>query len=171
MASLVWNLIFFAIALGILITIHEAGHYFMARWCGVKVYRFSIGFGPVIYKRQLKNGTEFALSALPLGGYVRMKGEVGDVLQDGAVPEGEREADRRRPGAALPPHSAPASPAASASAPASPSASASAPASPAAAAVKNAVNGEAAPNAAVPNQDRRRRACSRPVRELSRTRP
>ena len=158
MASLVWNLIFFAIALGILITIHEAGHYFMARWCGVKVYRFSIGFGPVIYKRQLKNGTEFALSALPLGGYVRMKGEVGDVLQDGAVPEGEREADRRRPGAALPPHSAPASPAASASAPASPSASASAPASPAAAAVKNAVNGEAAPNAAVPNQEARLKA-------------
>ncbi len=63
----------FLVALGVLIAVHEYGHYKLARWCGVKVLRFSIGFGRVVWRRQpTPGGTEFTLSALPLGGYVRM---------------------------------------------------------------------------------------------------
>ncbi len=60
--------------LGTLVLVHEAGHFVVARWSGVRVVRFSIGFGPVIWKRTL-GGTEYALSLLPLGGYVKMAGE------------------------------------------------------------------------------------------------
>jgi len=69
----VFTLLAFLVALGILITIHELGHYSVARWCGVRVLRFSVGFGRVIYKRQDRHGTEWALSMLPLGGYVKMQ--------------------------------------------------------------------------------------------------
>lgn len=66
----------FALALGILIVVHEFGHYLVARWCGVKVLRFSIGFGPVLWQRRLgRDATEWAVSALPLGGYVKMLDE------------------------------------------------------------------------------------------------
>ena len=58
------------VLLGILIAIHEFGHFIVGRMCKIHIYRFSIGMGPVIYKRLDKHGTEFALSALPLGGYV-----------------------------------------------------------------------------------------------------
>ena len=62
----------FLILLGVLVTIHEFGHFIVARMCKVHVQRFSIGLGPVFYKRFDKHGTEFALSAIPLGGYVSM---------------------------------------------------------------------------------------------------
>lgn len=66
----------FVLALSLLIAIHEYGHYRMAVACGVKVLRFSIGFGPVLLRwTSKKSGTEFALSALPLGGYVKMLDE------------------------------------------------------------------------------------------------
>ena len=58
------------VLLGVLIAIHEFGHFIVGRMCNIHIYRFSIGMGPVIYKKLDKNGTEFALSALPLGGYV-----------------------------------------------------------------------------------------------------
>lgn len=63
----------FAVAIGILVTFHEFGHYSVARWCGVRVLRFSVGFGPVLWRRADRNGTEWALSAIPLGGYVKMQ--------------------------------------------------------------------------------------------------
>lgn len=66
------TLLAFALALGLLITFHELGHYWVARRCGVKVLRFSVGFGPVLLRRHDRNGTEWALSAIPLGGYVKM---------------------------------------------------------------------------------------------------
>lgn len=66
------TLISFFLALGILITFHELGHYWVARLCGVRVLRFSVGFGRVIFKRIDRHGTEWALSAIPLGGYVKM---------------------------------------------------------------------------------------------------
>ena len=56
----------------VLVVIHECGHYFVARFFGVHCPRFSFGMGPVIYKKVDKHGTEFALSAFPLGGYVSM---------------------------------------------------------------------------------------------------
>ncbi len=74
------------LALGLLITLHELGHFLAARALGVGVPRFSIGFGPVLWSRWI-GGTEYCLSALPLGGYVRMVGEddpsaVGTVATD-----------------------------------------------------------------------------------------
>jgi regulator of sigma E protease len=66
----------FLVVLGILVTFHELGHYLVARWCGVKVLRFSVGFGRVVWSRRLgADRTEFAISALPLGGYVKMADE------------------------------------------------------------------------------------------------
>ena len=66
----------FLLAVAILVTIHELGHYLAARWCGVRVLRLSVGFGPVLLKwtgrRGIFAGTEFAVSAIPMGGYVRM---------------------------------------------------------------------------------------------------
>lgn len=76
----------FIVTLGILIVIHEYGHYRVAKACGVKVLRFSVGFGRVIWRRQAHpDATEFVVSALPLGGYVRMLDE-----REGAVPPSQR---------------------------------------------------------------------------------
>lgn len=61
-----------AVTLGILVSFHEFGHFIMARIFGIKVIRFSIGFGKVIWSRFDKKGTEFAVSIIPLGGYVSM---------------------------------------------------------------------------------------------------
>ncbi|WP_140625809.1 RIP metalloprotease RseP [Methylibium rhizosphaerae] len=70
----------FLITLGVLIVVHEYGHYRVAVACGVKVLRFSVGFGRVIWRRQ-RGDTEFAVSAIPLGGYVKMLDErEGEVL-------------------------------------------------------------------------------------------
>lgn len=57
-----------------LVIFHEAGHFLVARWMGVRVERFSIGFGPVLFSRH-RNGVEYAISAFPLGGYVKMGGD------------------------------------------------------------------------------------------------
>lgn len=69
------TLLAFVAALALLITIHEYGHYRVAVACGVKVLRFSIGFGRPLVRWYGRNGTEFVISALPLGGYVRMLDE------------------------------------------------------------------------------------------------
>ena len=72
----------FLVTLGVLIVIHEWGHYQVARWCGVKVLRFSVGFGRVIWRQQTTpDSTEFVVSALPLGGYVKMLDEREDVVE------------------------------------------------------------------------------------------
>ena len=66
----------FVLALGILIVVHEFGHYLVARWCGVKVLRFSVGFGKaLITRRRGPDDTEWSLAAFPLGGYVKMLDE------------------------------------------------------------------------------------------------
>lgn len=71
----------FAVALGLLIVIHELGHYFVARWVGIKVLRFSIGFGrPIVSRRFGRDGTEWVLAVFPLGGYVRMLDEHEDAV-------------------------------------------------------------------------------------------
>jgi regulator of sigma E protease len=63
----------FAVCLGSLIVFHELGHYLVARWCGVKVLRFSVGMGKVVWSRRFgPDQTEWAVSLLPLGGYVKM---------------------------------------------------------------------------------------------------
>ena len=70
------TVIAFIVALGTLIVFHELGHYWVARWCGVKVLRFSVGFGKPFWVRRLgADQTEWAVAALPLGGYVKMLDE------------------------------------------------------------------------------------------------
>lgn len=70
----------FLVAIIILVAVHEFGHFYVARRCGVKVLRFSLGFGKVLLRRYDKTGTEYTLSALPFGGYVKMLDErEGDV--------------------------------------------------------------------------------------------
>lgn len=78
------TLLSFFVTLGVLITFHELGHYWVARWCGVRVLRFSVGFGRVLIKRVDRHGTEWALSVVPLGGYVKMLDQ--DDLAPGARP-------------------------------------------------------------------------------------
>jgi len=66
----------FIVTIGLLVTIHEFGHYLVARWCDVRVLRFSVGFGKPLFTRQFSpQGTEFILAAIPLGGYVKMLDE------------------------------------------------------------------------------------------------
>lgn len=72
---MLFTLLAFAVALGVLITFHEYGHYWVARRCGVHVERFSVGFGKVLLRRTDRNGTQWALSAIPLGGYVKFRDE------------------------------------------------------------------------------------------------
>jgi len=72
----VTRIVAFLVVLGILVVFHELGHFVVARWCGVKVLRFSVGFGRVVWSRRLgSDAIEWALSAIPLGGYVKMLDE------------------------------------------------------------------------------------------------
>lgn len=80
--NLLYTVLSFVVALGILIVVHEFGHYLVARWCGVKVLRFSVGFGSPLFARKLgRDQTEWAIAAIPLGGYVKMVDE-----REGQVP-------------------------------------------------------------------------------------
>lgn len=77
----------FLLALGVLIVFHELGHYGVARLCGVKVLRFSLGFGKPLYSKQFKpGGTEWVVAAFPLGGYVKMLGEQDDQVAAADLP-------------------------------------------------------------------------------------
>lgn len=73
--AIVQMIFYTLIVLGVLITFHEFGHFWVARRCGIKVVRFSIGFGPALLRWRDKLGTEFVIAALPLGGYVKMVDE------------------------------------------------------------------------------------------------
>lgn len=85
MTELPFYLASFILVLGVLIVVHEYGHFAVARLCGVKVLRFSVGFGPVIWSRRYgPDQTEWSISLLPLGGYVRMLDE-----REGEVPSHE----------------------------------------------------------------------------------
>jgi regulator of sigma E protease len=77
----VWWLI---VSLGVLVTFHEFGHYWVARRCGVRVLRFSVGFGKALWKRTGRDGVEYVVAAIPLGGYVKMLDE-----REAAVPPAE----------------------------------------------------------------------------------
>ena len=79
------------VTLGILVTFHEYGHFWVARRCGVKVLRFSVGFGKPLKSWIGKDGTEYAIAPVPLGGYVKMQGMEDTSLVDPAnVPDAER---------------------------------------------------------------------------------
>ncbi len=86
MLDIVINILAFIVAIGVLVTVHEFGHYWVARRCGVRVLRFSVGFGRALWKRRLgRDGTEWVIAALPLGGYVKMLDE-----REGEVDASER---------------------------------------------------------------------------------
>lgn len=76
------TLLYFIIAISVLVVIHEYGHFWVARRCGVKVLRFSVGFGNPLFSWKDKYDTEFAIAPIPLGGYVKMLDE-----REGPVPE------------------------------------------------------------------------------------
>jgi regulator of sigma E protease len=86
MTSFFGSVFWLLVTLGVLVTFHEFGHYWVARRCGVKVLRFSVGFGSAIWKRVGRDGTEYQIAAIPLGGYVKMldarEGEVDPALRD-----------------------------------------------------------------------------------------
>ena len=76
MSNFLYYLAAFALILGVLIVVHEYGHYLVARWVGVKVLRFSVGFGRALWSKRIgRDGTEWALGMFPLGGYVKMLDE------------------------------------------------------------------------------------------------
>ncbi|WP_312839774.1 sigma E protease regulator RseP [Pantoea piersonii] len=75
MLSILWSFVAFIVALGVLITVHEFGHFWVARRCGVRVERFSIGFGKALWQRRDRQGTEYVIALIPLGGYVKMLDE------------------------------------------------------------------------------------------------
>ena len=82
MSTLLGSVWWMIVSLGVLVTFHEFGHYWTARRCGVRVLRFSVGFGKPLWLRRGRDGTEYAIAAIPLGGYVRMlderEGEVAE---------------------------------------------------------------------------------------------
>lgn len=89
--TLIVNILALIVTLGILVTIHEFGHFWVARRCGVKVLRFSIGFGKAVKTWVGKDGTEYVIAPIPLGGYVKMLGQ-DDTRSDAGslVDESER---------------------------------------------------------------------------------
>ncbi len=90
--SLLITIAAFAVAIGILVTIHELGHYWVARACNVKILRFSIGFGRAVWMKKLgPDQTEWAIGVLPFGGYVKMADE-----RDGSVSVDASGADKAR---------------------------------------------------------------------------
>ncbi len=93
MSDIIGSIWWMIVALGLLVTFHEFGHYWVARRCGVKVLRFSVGFGKPLWSRFDRHGTEFAIAAIPLGGYVKMLDEA-----EGNVPASQAsQAFNRKP--------------------------------------------------------------------------
>lgn len=85
MLEVLWSAGAFVVAVGFLVAFHEFGHFWVARRCGVQVLRYSIGFGPVVARRHGRDGVEYALSAIPLGGYVKMLDE-----RESEVPDAQK---------------------------------------------------------------------------------
>src|ERR1700721_1096851 len=82
-----WYVIPFIIILSLIVAVHELGHYFVGRWCGVKIDAFSLGFGPEVFARVDSRGTRWRIGALPLGGYVKFHGDANaaSVGKDGNI--------------------------------------------------------------------------------------
>jgi regulator of sigma E protease len=94
--GLAWVIVAFVAALSIIIAVHEYGHYIVGRWSGIKADVFSLGFGPVLFQRTDRHGTRWQVAALPLGGYVKFRGDANaaSAPAEGAL-EGLSETDRR----------------------------------------------------------------------------
>lgn len=96
MSGALTSVLAFVVAISVLVAVHEFGHYIVGRWCGMKVLRFSIGFGKPIWMRVAgKDRTEYCISAIPLGGYVKFLGERESA--EGIDPADEGRAFNQRP--------------------------------------------------------------------------
>ena len=93
MTELLGSVWWWIVSIGLLVTFHEYGHYWVAKRCGVKVLRFSVGFGKPLWMRRDREGTEFAIAAIPLGGYVKML----DERETDVAPEDAHRAFNRQP--------------------------------------------------------------------------
>ena len=93
--STLQNFVSFVVFLGVLVAVHELGHFLAAKWAGVKVLKFSIGFGPKIFSFT-RGETEYQVAWIPLGGFVRMAGDIaGDTIGEGPEPELAPEEQKR----------------------------------------------------------------------------
>lgn len=89
--QLIINILALLVTLGILVTVHEFGHFWVARRCGVKVLRFSIGFGKAVKTWVGKDGTEYVIAPIPLGGYVKMLGQDDTSVEtESSVPDSQK---------------------------------------------------------------------------------
>jgi regulator of sigma E protease len=94
--STFWIIAAFVVALSIIVAVHEYGHYIVGRWSGIGADVFSIGFGPVLFSRYDKRGTKWQIAAIPLGGYVKFKGDANAASgKDAGAMEGLDEEELR----------------------------------------------------------------------------
>jgi regulator of sigma E protease len=93
--DILFTLAMFVVAIGVLITVHEYGHFWVARKVGIKVLKFSVGFGPALLSWKGRDGVQYVVAALPLGGFVKMAGEVPGEEGDLAPDEAERAYNRQ----------------------------------------------------------------------------
>ena len=92
MLEIIVSVLALIVTLGILVTIHEFGHFWVARRCGVKVLRFSIGMGKAVKSWIGRDGVEYVIAPLPIGGYVKMLGQEDfTVANAGEIPESQRD--------------------------------------------------------------------------------
>jgi regulator of sigma E protease len=95
--GVIWTVLAFVIALSVIVAIHEYGHYIVGRWSGIDADVFSLGFGPVLFSKVDKRGTKWQFALLPLGGYVKFKGDSNaSGGKDDAAMSTLSEAERRR---------------------------------------------------------------------------
>jgi regulator of sigma E protease len=91
-----WTVVFFVIALSIIVAVHEYGHYIVGRWSGIHAEVFSLGFGPVLFSRVDRRGTRWQVAAIPLGGYVKFLGDANAASgKDGEAMAGLTAEERR----------------------------------------------------------------------------
>lgn len=97
MGGFLWTIVFFILALGIIVFVHEYGHYIVGRWSGIHAEVFSLGFGPVLFSGTDKRGTRWQVAAVPLGGYVKFLGDsdAASTGSDAATMAGLSESEKR----------------------------------------------------------------------------
>ena len=94
--NILYTIAAFVVALSVIVAIHEYGHYIVGRWSGIHAEVFSLGFGPVLFKRTDQRGTQWQVAAIPLGGYVKFKGDANAASAPDASVVGGLTPDERR---------------------------------------------------------------------------
>ncbi|MBT6506640.1 MAG: site-2 protease family protein, partial [Marinovum sp.] len=94
--GLLLTLVAFVVALSVIVAVHEYGHYIVARWSGIHAEVFSLGFGPVLLSKNDNRGTKWQIAAIPLGGYVKFRGDKNAASQaDSAAAKMQSASERR----------------------------------------------------------------------------